>query len=83
MKMVPLDKYILTFKHEIIDEDGEAHLLDEPLVIKGIINPSFARYAEISPVNEMIHNMFDRMECEVLCKYGDPDGFCDRAERRE
>ena len=71
MKMVPLDKYILTFKHVIIDEDGEAHSLDEPLVINGIINPSFAKNMEISPVNEMIHKLFERMEYEVLCKYGE------------
>lgn len=70
-KIIPFDKYILTFKHEVTDEDGEAHLLDEPLVIKGIINPSLAGNMAISSVNELIRNMFDRMEYEVLCKYGD------------
>ena len=70
-KIVPFEKYSLIFKHEVTDEDGELHLLDEPLVINGIINPSFARYAKISPVNELIHNMFDQMEYEVMCKYGE------------
>ena len=70
-KTIPFDKYSLIFKHEVIDGDGEAHLVDEPLVIKGIANPSFEVNEVICPVNEMIHALFDRMEHEVMVKYGE------------
>ena len=69
-KMIPSEKYSLIFKHEVTDEDGELHLLDEPLVINGIIS-SFEGNAMICPVNEMIHKLFERMEYEVMCKYGE------------
>lgn len=69
-KMVPLEKYSLILKHEIIDENGKAHMLNEPLVVTGVIS-SFERNAMICPVNAMIHNMFERMEHEVMQKYGE------------
>lgn len=69
-KTVPFEKYSLTLKHEIIDENGKAHMLDEPLVVTGMIS-SFERNAIICHVNVMIHNMFERMEHEVMQKYGE------------
>ena len=69
-KMVPFEEYTLTLKHEIIDENGKAHMLNEPLVVTGRIS-SFERNAMICPVNVMIHNMFERMEHEVMQKYGE------------
>lgn len=69
-KTVPFEKYSLTLKHEIIDENGKAHMLDEPLVVTGVIS-SFERNAIICPVNVMIHNMFERMEHEAMQKYGE------------
>lgn len=69
-KTVPFEKYSLTLKHEIIDENGKAHMLNEPLVVTGVIS-SFDRNAIICPVNVMIHNLFERMEHEVIQKYGE------------
>lgn len=69
-KMVPFEKYSLTLKHEIIDENGKAYTLNEPIVVTGMIS-SFERNAMICPVNVMIHNMFERMEHEVMQKYGE------------
>lgn len=69
-KTVPFEEYRLTLKHEIIDENGKAHMLDEPLVVTGVIS-SFERNAIICPVNVMIHNLFERMEHEVIQKYGE------------
>ena len=69
-KTVPFEKYSLTLKHEIIDEDGKAYLLDEPLVVTGMIS-SFERNAMICPVNSMIHNLLERMEYEAMKEYGE------------
>lgn len=69
-KMVPLEKYSLMLKHEIIDENGKAHMLNEPLVVTGVIS-SFERNAMICPVNAMIHNLFERMEYEAMKEYGE------------
>lgn len=69
-KTVPLEKYSLILKHEYIDTDGRAHLLNEPLVVNGIIS-SFDGNTMICPVNEMIHSLFERMEYEAMQKYGE------------
>lgn len=69
-KTIPIEKFSLVLKHEYIDEDGKAHLLNEPLVVNGIIS-SFERNAIICPVNAMIHNLFERMEYEAMQKYGE------------
>lgn len=69
-KMVPLEKYSLILKHEIIDENGKAHMLNEPLVVTGVIS-SFERNAMICPVNVMIHNLCERMEHETIQGYGE------------
>ena len=69
-KTVPFEKYSLTLKHEIIDEDGKAYMLDEPLVINGIIS-SFEGNAMICPVNSMIHNLCERIEHEAMREYGE------------
>lgn len=68
-KTVPFEKYRLTLKHEIIDEDGKAHLLNEPLVVNEIIS-SFDGNA-VCHVNVMIHNLCERMEYEAMQKYGE------------
>lgn len=68
-KTVPFEKYRLTLKHEIIDEDGKAHLLNEPLVVSEIIS-SFDGNA-VCPMNVMIHNLCERMEYEAMQKYGE------------
>lgn len=70
VRTVPFERYSLTLKHEIIDEDGKVHMLDEPLVISGIIS-SFEVNAMICPVNAMIHSLFERMEHEVMQKFGE------------
>lgn len=69
-KTVPFEKYSLMLKHEVIDENGKAYMLNEPLVVTGRIS-SFERNAMIRTVNMMIHNMFERMEHEVMQKYGE------------
>lgn len=69
-KMVPFEEYSLMLKHEYIDENGKAHMLNEPLVVTGRIS-SFERNAMICPVNMMIHNLCERMEHEAIQKYGE------------
>lgn len=69
-KTVPFEEYTLTLKHEIIDENGKAYMLNEPLVVTGMIS-SFERNAMICPVNVMIHNMCDWLEHEAMQKYGE------------
>lgn len=69
-KTVPFEKYSLMLKHEVIDENGKAYMLNDPLVVTGRIS-SFERNAMIRTVNMMIHNMFERMEHEVMQKYGE------------
>ena len=69
-KTVPFEEYTLTLKREIIDENGKAHMLNEPLVVTGVIS-SFDRNAMICPVNMMIHNLCERMEHEAIQKYGE------------
>lgn len=69
-KTFSFERYSLVLKHEYIDMDGKAHLLNEPLVINGTIS-SFEGNAMICPVNAMIHSMFERMEYEAMQKYGE------------
>lgn len=69
-KTVPFERYRLTLKHEIIDEDGKAHLLNEPLVVNGIIS-LFDGIAMFYSANVMIHNLCERMEHEAMQKYGE------------
>lgn len=69
-KTVPIEKYSLMLKHEYIDENGKAYMLNEPLVVTGMIS-SFEKNAMISPLNVMIHNLCERMEHEAIQKYGE------------
>ena len=69
-KMVPFERYTLILKHEYIDKGGKARLLNEPLVVNGMIS-SFDGNAMICPVNTMIRNLLERMEYKAMQKYGE------------
>ena len=64
----PVEKYTLTLKRELIDPNGKAHLLDEPLVVNGL-NYMYPYPNSTCPVNIMIHNLVDRMEQEAIRMY--------------
>lgn len=59
------ETYELRLDHYIVDQDGDRHLLEKPLVIR-MVNDR--RYA---PISICINNMIDKMRDEMLKRVGE------------
>ena len=60
MIMDYLERYRLILKHEIIDEDGWAHNLEEPVVVQQIVTVEGKKYVGVPIlINKMMEKMKD------------------------
>lgn len=64
LKTLSFERYRLIFKHEYIDSDGEAHAIEEPLVIN--YNKIANLYNTSSSI--VINDMIDKLKHELLAK---------------
>ena len=54
--MIPTERYTLILKHEYIDEEGNKHELDEPVIVTHIMYvPQFGYVSAV--INDMIEQM--------------------------
>lgn len=60
--MIPYEAYTFVLKHEYIDENGEKHLLDDPLIVRQIFIHSDPRM----PTNVLINKLFYMARKEMI-----------------
>ena len=65
MKIVPHERYVLTLRHEYVDEDGERHSFEDPITVEHVTLPG-GRWGMIPPTSIVINEMLDQMKRYIL-----------------
>lgn len=61
--VLPHEQYTLTLTHEFIDDEGECHTLDTPIVSKYIVDKAYG----CVPTGVIVNDMIERLKNYILC----------------